>query len=78
MIRLAALRPMHGELTKAPGGSVVLKMLSPFWPFLQGLWPSGVITTEELGRAMISAARSGRESNRVLESADLVALGRRA
>jgi hypothetical protein len=43
---------------------------------LQWLWPKGVITTEELGRAMILAARNGTPK-RVLESADLVALVRR-
>jgi hypothetical protein len=36
---------------------------------------SGVITTEELGRAMILAVHNGGPK-RVLESADLVALGR--
>src|ERR1700722_16712869 len=77
MIRLGALRPMHGEPSKAPGGSVLLTVLSPLWPILQWLWPNRVITTEELGRAMILAARKGG-SKRVLESADLVALGRPA
>jgi uncharacterized protein YbjT (DUF2867 family) len=76
MIRLGALRPMHGESSKAPGGSVILTLLSPVWPLLQWLWPSGIITSEELGRAMIRAARDGAPK-RVLESADLVALGRR-
>ena len=76
MIRLGALRPMHGERSKAPGGSVLLNLLSPFWPIFQRLWPTGVITTEELGRAMIIAARDGAGGRRVLESADLVALGR--
>lgn len=77
MIRLGALRPMHGERSKAPGGSVLLTVLSPLWPILQWLWPNGVITTEELGRAMIIAARDGAGARHVLESADLVALGRR-
>lgn len=76
MIRLGALRPMHGERSKAPGGGVLLSVLSPMWPILQRLWPNGVITTEELGRAMILAARNGGPK-RVLDNADLVALGRR-
>jgi len=75
MIRLGALRPMHGERSKAPGGGVLLTILSPFWPILQWLWPKGVITTEELGRAMILTARAGG-GKRVLESADLVGLAR--
>ena len=75
MIRLGALRPVHGERSKAPGGHVLLTVLSPLWPVLQWIWPSGVITTEELGRSMILAVRNGGPK-RVLESADLVALGR--
>jgi uncharacterized protein YbjT (DUF2867 family) len=75
MIRLAALRPMHGERSKAPGGGALLTMMSPLWPVLQWIWPNGVITTEEFGRAMIIAMRKGAPK-RVLESADLVALGR--
>jgi uncharacterized protein YbjT (DUF2867 family) len=75
MIRLAALRPMHGERSKAPGGAALLTVLAPLWPILQWVWPSGVITTEELGRAMILVARKGAPK-RVLGSADLVALGR--
>jgi len=51
-------------------------VLSPLWPILQWLWPKGVITSEELGRAMIVVARKG-SPKRVLESADLVAIGRR-
>ena len=75
MIRLGALRPMHGERSKAPGGTVLLSLLAPLWPMLQRILPNSIITTEELGRAMILAARVG-VSKRVLESADLVALGR--
>src|SRR5262245_50888562 len=76
MIRLGALRPMPGERSKAPGGGVLLTVLSPLWPILQWLWPNSVITSEELGRAMILAVRKG-SPKRVLESADLVAFGRR-
>lgn len=76
MIRLGALRPMHRERSKAPGVGVLLTVLSPLWPVLQWLWPNGVVTTEELGRALILAARKGG-TQRILESADLVALGRR-
>jgi uncharacterized protein YbjT (DUF2867 family) len=76
MIRLGALRPMHGERSKAPGGRLLLALVSPVWPILQWLWPNGIITTEELGRAMIEAAREGGPK-RVLESADLIVMGRR-
>ena len=55
---------------------MLLTVLAPLWPIFQLIWPNGVITTEELGRAMILAASSG-SPKRVLENADLVALGRR-
>jgi uncharacterized protein YbjT (DUF2867 family) len=77
MIRLGALRPMHGERSKSYGGGLLLAVLAPLWPILQWIWPNSVISTEELGRAMLLAARKGSRK-RVLESADLVALGRRA
>jgi uncharacterized protein YbjT (DUF2867 family) len=75
MIRLGALRPMHGERSKAPWAGVALFVFRPLWPLLQWLFPRSVITTEELGRAMIRIVRKGGPQ-RVLESADLVALGR--
>lgn len=76
MVRLGALRPMHGEGTTTPAGRILLTLFAPLWPLLQWLWPKGVITSEELGRAMIRAAAQGGPK-RVLESADLVGLARR-
>ncbi len=75
MIRLGALRPIHGERTSTPAARLLLAVMAPLWPVFQWLWPNVVITTEELGRAMIRAAREGGPQ-RVLENADLVRLGR--
>jgi len=50
-------------------------VFTPLWPVLQWLFPSSVITTEELGRAMIRIVRRGAPQ-RVVESHELVALGR--
>jgi uncharacterized protein YbjT (DUF2867 family) len=77
MIRLAAMRPMHGERSKAWWAGPALLLSKPLWPLFQWLWPNSVITSEELGRAMIRSVRKGG-SKLVLESADLVALGRGA
>ncbi|HEY2091196.1 MAG TPA: epimerase [Thermoanaerobaculia bacterium] len=75
MIRLGALRPMHGERPRGTGARALLTLLSPLWPVFQRMWSGSVITTEELGRAMVHVARNGSDK-RVLESADLVRLGR--
>ena len=77
MIRLGALRPLHGERPRGSGARALLTVLSPLWPLFQRIWSSSVITTEEFGRAMIRVARNGSDK-RVLESADLVRLGRSA
>src|SRR5260221_12022900 len=75
MIGLGALRPMHGERSKAPGGDVLLPVLTPRYTVLHSLSPNRCITPQAISRAMILAVRNGG-SKRVLESADLVALGR--
>lgn len=77
MIRLGALRPMHAERPRGTGARMLLTLMAPLWPVIHRIWPGGVITTEELGRAMLRVAR-GESTKRVLESSDLVRLGRTA
>ncbi len=73
MIRLAALRPMHGERSKTRWTRISYALFRPLLPLLYRFAPGAVITSEELGRAMIRAAREGAPK-RVLESRDLRAL----
>ena len=74
MFRLAALRPMHGELSKTRWTRISYALFHPLLPLVRAIAPGAVITTEELGRAMIHAAREGAPK-RVLENRDLRALG---
>jgi len=74
MFRLAALRPMHGELSKTRWTRISYTLFHPLLPLVRAIAPGAVITTEELGRAMIHAAREGAPK-RVLENRDLIALG---
>lgn len=74
MIRLGALRPMHGEVSKTRWTRIAYTVLRPLLPLVQALAPGAIISTEELGRAMIRAARHGA-SKRVLEMRELRALG---
>jgi uncharacterized protein YbjT (DUF2867 family) len=76
MFRLAALRPMHGEVSKTKWTRVSYAIFRPLLPLIRILAPGAVITTEEMGRAMIRVAREGTPK-RVLESRDLSALGER-
>jgi uncharacterized protein YbjT (DUF2867 family) len=74
MFRLAALRPMHGEESKTRWTRISYSLFHPLLPLVRAIVPGAVITTEELGRAMIRAAREGAPK-RVLENRDLIALG---
>jgi uncharacterized protein YbjT (DUF2867 family) len=74
MFRLGALRAMHGEVSKTRWTRIAYTVFSPLWPLLGMLAPGAMITTEELGRAMIRAARHGAPK-RVLENRDLLSLG---
>ena len=74
MFRLGALRPMHGEVSKTHWTRIAYAVFRPLFPLVQAIAPGAVISTEELGRAMIRAARQGAPK-RVLENSELRALG---
>jgi len=76
MVRLAMLRPMNREVSKTKWTRISYAVFGPLLPLLRIVAPGAVITTEELGRAMLRAARHGAPK-RVLESGDLRALAAR-
>ena len=70
MFRIGALRAMHGERSKTRWTRILYSVSRPLWPLLQAIAPGTLITTEELGRAMVHVARAGAPK-RVLENRDL-------
>ena len=72
--RIGALRAMHGEVSKTSWTRILYAISGPLWPLVRLIAPETMITTEELGRAMIRVARHGAPK-RVLENRDLIALG---
>ena len=75
MVRLGALRAMHGEVSKTRWTRTAYAIFGPLMPVVRAIAPAAIITTEELGRAMIRVAREGAPK-RILENRDLLALGR--
>jgi uncharacterized protein YbjT (DUF2867 family) len=75
MVRLGMLRPVHGEAPRMRGARILYALLGPLAPLIQALAPRMVITSDELGRAMIRAARE-RPPTHILEMRDLQALAR--
>jgi uncharacterized protein YbjT (DUF2867 family) len=74
MVRLSMLRPMHGEVSRTRWTRIGYVVFRPLLPLVRAIAPGAVVTTEELGRVMIRAARE-RPVQRVLEARDLRALG---
>jgi uncharacterized protein YbjT (DUF2867 family) len=70
MFRPGAIRPLHGIRSKTAAYRITYVFMAPVLPLLQWLLPMLVTTTEQLGRAMLHAARSGAPK-RILESRDI-------
>ena len=72
MFRPALIRPVHGERSKTASYRILYALMKPVLPLLRRLLPAGyVVTTEEVGRAMIQVARHGA-AKKVLESSDIL------
>jgi len=74
MFRLAVLQPMNREISKTRWTRISYAIFRTLLPLVRVIAPGAVITTEELGRAMIHVARNGAPK-RILENRDLRTLG---
>lgn len=73
MFRPGYIQPMHGVRTKTRWYGTAYAIMAPLYPLLRRLFPRYVTTTEQLGRAMISVAKTSA-TKRVLESNDINAI----
>ena len=74
-VRPAALQPLHGIRSRTAWIRMATVLMKPLFPLARLLAPGQVLTTEELGRAMLRLAREGHPKA-VLESRDLRDLGK--
>jgi len=70
VFRPGFVQPLHGIRSKTPLYNAIYRVVAPLYPVLKAIAPSLVTTTEQIGRAMISAADSGAPK-RILENADI-------
>jgi uncharacterized protein YbjT (DUF2867 family) len=75
MFRPGLIQPMHGITSRTRAYRVIIALFGPIFPLLRTLFPRYVTTTEELGRAMVRAARHGAPKA-VLQPLDIIALAR--
>jgi uncharacterized protein YbjT (DUF2867 family) len=76
MFRPGVIRPMHGVKSKTRLYRAAYVVATPLFPILNLLARGSVITTEDVGRAMIEAAANGAPQ-RLLENRDIKALAAR-
>jgi hypothetical protein len=77
MFRPAFIQPRHGITSRTKAYRVFYAVFGPVFPLLQALFPRYVTTTEQIGRAMLTAAKRGAPKS-VLESPDISALASEA
>lgn len=70
MFRPGLIVPMHGARSRTPLYRVVYTLAKPLLPILLASFPDQVLTTEQIGRAMLSLARHGYP-RQILESKDI-------
>ncbi|ATM95528.1 Putative NADH-flavin reductase [Yersinia frederiksenii] len=76
MFRPAIIQPLDGIRSKTAAYRIFYTVLSPFLSILKRLFPDSVLTTEEMGKAMLNAVRYGC-SKHVLEKEDISLLARK-
>ena len=70
MFRPGIIQPVHGARSKTTAYRVGYALAKPVLPLLRRLFPRYILTTEEIGRAMIQVAKRSAPKN-VLESWDI-------
>jgi uncharacterized protein YbjT (DUF2867 family) len=72
MFRPGLIQPLDGIQSKTRMYRVFYKIAKPLLPLLRSAFPSHVLTTKQIGRAMLNVARRGYPK-RTLESKDIYA-----
>jgi uncharacterized protein YbjT (DUF2867 family) len=70
MFRPGVIQPVHGARSKTAAYRIAYALMTPILPLLRRLFPRYILTTEEIGRAMIHVAKQGAPKN-ILETWDI-------
>lgn len=76
MFRPGLIRPLDGIQSKTPMYRVIYSLIKPLLPLLHRALPGQVLSTREIGQAMLAVARNGYPKP-ILETRDIRALLRR-
>jgi hypothetical protein len=70
MFRPGVVQPLHGVQSRTAAYRILYSLTAPLIPLLRRIFPNQILTTEEMGRAMLNTVRHGAPT-RVLESRDI-------
>ena len=70
MFRPGVVQPLHGVRSRTGAYRILYSLTAPLIPLLRRILPNQILTTEEMGRAMLNAVRHGAPKH-VLESRDM-------
>jgi len=73
MFRPGIIQPLDGIYSKTGSYRIFYAIAKPILPVLHRIFPAQILTTREIGRAMLTAARNGAPKQ-ILESRDIHAL----
>src|SRR5262249_51871246 len=68
--RPGLIQPLHGVKSKTRSYRIFYTAAAPLLPLARWLFPSAIVTTEQVGRAMLNVARRGWPTP-VLEQRDI-------
>jgi uncharacterized protein YbjT (DUF2867 family) len=75
--RPGVIQPLHGIKSKTASYRLAYVVLNPLLPLAKRLFPDTILTTEDVGRAMLQVARNGA-GRAILEAGDIARLARQA
>jgi len=70
MFRPGLIQPLHDIRSKTRAYRLFYMLTSPLLPLLRKMFPDQILTTEQMGRAMLAVVRSGAPKS-ILESPDI-------
>jgi uncharacterized protein YbjT (DUF2867 family) len=73
MFRPGIIEPLDGIESKTPAYRIFYKMAKPLLPLVRWALPNQILSTREIGQAMLAVARGGC-AKRILETSDIRAL----
>jgi uncharacterized protein YbjT (DUF2867 family) len=73
MFRPGFIQPLHGIISKTKLYRIFYAVLMPILPLMRSIFPRQILTTEQVGRAMLLVSKHGFPQS-VLESVDIISV----